>query len=42
MTALWGDGHTHSDWSDGLVTLQENAQVFQLYGEDYYVEFLSG
>jgi len=34
--ALWGDGHTHSDWSDGLDTLQENTRLFQLYGEDFH------
>lgn len=32
----WGDGHTHSDWSDGFGSLQENARLFELYDEDFH------
>lgn len=34
---LWGDGHTHSNWSDGYETLRRNTEMFKLYDQDFHV-----
>lgn len=34
---LWGDGHTHSNWSDGFDTLRRNTELFQRYDQDFHV-----
>lgn len=36
-TAYWGDGHTHSNWSDGFDTLQRNTELFRQYDQDFHV-----
>jgi predicted metal-dependent phosphoesterase TrpH len=37
MPTLWGDGHTHSNWSDGFDTLQRNSELFHAYDQDFHV-----
>jgi len=34
---LWGDGHSHSDWSEGSATLAENARLYERFEEDFHV-----
>lgn len=34
---LWGDGHTHSDWSEGFATLAQNTCVFERFEADFHV-----
>ncbi len=33
---VWGDGHTHSDWSDGYDPLPTNTEVFRAYDQDFH------
>ena len=33
---FWGEGHAHSNWSDGYGTLLENAQIYQDYDHDFH------
>ncbi|MCH8269754.1 MAG: hypothetical protein IH985_00890, partial [Planctomycetes bacterium] len=32
---LWGDCHTHSDWSDGLYPVAEQTKFFAAFGNDF-------
>lgn len=34
---LWGDGHSHSDWSEGFASLTENTRVYERFEQDFHV-----
>ncbi|GEM_PF-2268654 len=36
-TVLWGDGHSHSDWSEGFAPLAQNAHSYERYDEDFHI-----
>lgn len=35
MLRLWGDCHTHSTWSDGLMGVAEQTPFFEAFGDDF-------
>ncbi len=38
MSQLWGDCHVHSNYSDGLMTVPEQAAFFEAYGCDFRIQ----
>jgi hypothetical protein len=36
VTEVWGDGHTHSNWSDGYDPLATTSELFRRYDQDYH------
>ena len=38
MSQLWGDCHVHSSYSDGLMSVPEQAPYFEAYGCDFRIQ----